>query len=286
MTGAAPPIDFSTLYARLDHALERIALLEREINEFISTGPYESVREANSLTGALRWRVQIHAQPPLHLSFKVGDCIHAIRATLDNLTWLLSASATEKQRKRVQFVITAEEQEFREQSWRLTPVPQGARDIIERLQPFAPGELPPPIGVAVTLFGARATTDSPFFPKDPRGRAETHLLWVLDRLWNDDKHRAALLTAAVTHNFSVLGSFAMPPDSDIAWTSDMKGLHDGDVFLEATPVPRFSLDNVDVQPHFTLALDREGPRYMQPVTKLLTKLHDHVRNHVLPAFQK
>lgn len=287
-------IDLAPLTERLDWALSHLEALNREVRRFLDTEPYTVTTERNPDTGGYLWRVAVRSGAPRRLSFLVGDCVHSIRSTLDNLVWLLSEGSSEKVRRNAAFVISADAEGFRNGRWKLDGLPDRVQRLIVDAQPFAPDQLPGTGRYIVAHSGLGPGLDTtsdledPYARTDERGRAEKHPLWLLERLWNDDKHRAPALIGAMSRssNFSST-NLHIPAHSAFQFDMFVGVIHDGDKIAQFIPPDGFRSEaEIKLKPLFEIALDKEGEGFKEPVGDLLRKLHDHVRNTLLPQFAK
>jgi hypothetical protein len=286
-----PMVDFAPLYDRLDRALEHLETLEIEVDKFLNSNPYRVEGEGDISTTGYVWHVRVRSQPPRLLSLVAGDCIHNIRSPLDNLAWALSEGAADNLRERTAFVIAADEREFVSQQWRLRALPEAARLLMASVQPFAPEQLPC-IGRMQLLAGVGdlapqvVDLDDPFARSDERGRAEKHPLWVLERLWNDDKHRSAPLVGAISRHIMLKHSgITVPTGGEFLIQMNTHVLSDAGLLVSLAASPGVhSKGDIRLEPIFEIALDKPGEGFAGSVITLLRELHDHVRFKVIPQF--
>jgi len=182
----------------------------------------------------------------------IGDWTNSIRAAMDNLIWLYrDKSVTDERRLRhIRFPVTADEHNWL--SWRglmyggLLPDP-----LLDQLHQFQPH-----------VSGIRA-------------------LAMLERLWNDDKHRAP--TVALTR--PAAAELRLPPPyglDDVSWTYG--SLHEGDVVVRVAnkpgPEPDFKGEF-----RFLPCFEKDGPGQGQPLFMALRSLHNYVVHEVFPKVE-
>src|SRR5438552_5853773 len=154
----AGQLSWQRKFRRAESHFERLADL---VQGFLSAEPdaaIEDVRQHQDGGLVHDWWGVIREQPPADWSPIVGDCLNNLRSSLDHLAWGLAGG----QGRHTAFPIFQDESEYK----RVTPgrhlkyVRKDAHAVIEALQPYR------------HLLGPNA-----------------HLLFLLDRLTNDDKHR-------------------------------------------------------------------------------------------------
>jgi hypothetical protein len=198
-------------------------------------GAVEEVSESDHYRGANgfasvshTWRAVIREKPPADWSPLIGECLYNIRSSLDHMVWALADGKGNK----TAFPIFTDRANYA----RITPgqhlrnVPKDAQDFIESLQPYH------------HVQGAKAS-----------------MLYLLDRLTNDDKHRELLGTevgVVHTHVEKPVGEpakgdrliFEFPPIDQL--------FSDGGVLAKYhTSNPKV---HVPLRFTFTVALDPEG----------------------------
>jgi hypothetical protein len=85
-----PRSDYVHLAAlRLDWVSAGIDRLEELVDSFLATKPCEVVTgmKREGKYARFSYVVRIHQQPPPAIRFAIGDVVHNLRATLDNLVW-------------------------------------------------------------------------------------------------------------------------------------------------------------------------------------------------------
>lgn len=158
MTNSSLPSYLQLTELRLRRASEHIEVFRTEEAAFVAAKPFELVPV--SADAAERYTLKITARPPTHLRFPVGDAIHNLRATLDNLVWGLGQLCGEPPGSGIAFPVCESPEEFERRGRRSlgNHLSRAAVDLVRSLQPFT--------------------------MTDPR----RHVLWVLNKLSNQDKH--------------------------------------------------------------------------------------------------
>jgi hypothetical protein len=176
---------------------------------------------------------------PNDLGLIVGDAIHSLRACLDNLVYALAPS------RHIEFPVCNSSDLWSNQKWRIKDLPADAQDLIYDHQPFHAEHA-----------------------DDPEGCP----LWVLDRLWNDDKHRAPHLVMGI----SDMSSITMEPPG---WYHAI-GWHGGplEVGTVVTKVWFFPDTEPEVEAEFgfDIAFEPFGPARGRSVYYCLVDLHKEV----------
>jgi len=157
-------------FARAEVHLEEIAHL---VAGFLATQPFGAIEEVNEsdtyggtsgfASVSHAWRAVIREKPPADWSPLIGECLYDLRSSLDHMAWALAGG----QGAKTAFPVFTDRSNYA----RVTPgqhlryVRKDAHDFIESLQPY----------------------------HHEKG-AEASMLYLLDRLTNDDKHRELLGT--------------------------------------------------------------------------------------------
>lgn len=249
---------------RLDRALHHLESLESVRDAWLRKNPYRTWTEPDvDPRKKLLW-VEALDQPPAELSLIVGDCLHNLRSSLDNL--MLELAMVYK-RGRVsksiegdsQFPILTTDiakdpevfQKFKRMTRGIDPL---AKTVIEGLQPYKRGE--------------RFATNDP--------------LWKLNELYNTDKHRLPHVVLLGTAYLS----FWVPagPGADEVETSF-------NPIEDRAPIARYrAVDDtgaevdMNLNPTFDVAFGQRAPKQVQAisVSRVLSGIHAHIRSDVLP----
>lgn len=156
--------------AKLQRAEELIAIVRDGINEFFAGDPIATRTEHHRHDYRIELWVDSVRQPPLRLSVLMGEFVHNVRSTLDQLVWSLARTQVAHPHRRHQFPIcvTPPTSWERPTTWdkiaadRLRSVPADAVERIWQAQPCN-GQHP-----------------------------ESNVLTILQTLSNEDKHRVLL----------------------------------------------------------------------------------------------
>jgi hypothetical protein len=244
------------LELRLDHAWNIRSLYVAQSRAYFASHPYRVYQEVDPQTADLTLRMKINAVPPAVLGLLFGDCIHNIRAVLDNLIWHIGIRQGSTHLHRLAFPIAQTQA-----SWtvlaqrRLAGLSPGVVQAVGSLQPYHRG-----------------------------AAASTHPLTMLDRLWNDDKHHTTRLVLSYLHGarFDFVGAaaaVAMVPQ-DVTFGP----VHDGSVlarFPSSTGRPVL----VEATPRMQIALSPGLSAEGQRGDTLLADLYRYVRFRLLPRFR-
>lgn len=155
---------------RLDWASMGIDRLEILVDDFLSTKPCEVVTRVKRKgeDAHFSYVLRVRSQPPPTVRFAVGDVVHNLRATLDNLVWGVGQVFEADDNLGLEFYDS--EAAFLERyAPKISKLPQPIHDWITSVQPYHRGNY-------VKLFN------------------------VLHHLWNRDKHRTPTVinTAGMT----------------------------------------------------------------------------------------
>lgn len=153
------------IWAKLNRAEEHLNTLDSLIASYFAQEPYRILGE-EWMEGEY-WHSAIYLQvndfPPDEVWGPIiGDAVHNLRSALDHLAWMLATERARREKPRqIEFPITlgdpATGGRFTE---KLNHLRSGTHAIIDRVQPYKTFEGP------------------------------QHPLWLLQALWNTDKHRA------------------------------------------------------------------------------------------------
>lgn len=214
------------------------------VQAFLSANPYSAFEEVENKDGGIvhTWRGRIAAEPPADWSPVIGECLYNFRSALDHITWGLARAKGRK----TAFPTFRSKREFD----RVTPtahlrfVRRDARAFIEELQPYR-------------------HVDGP----------KAHLLALLDRLSNDDKHREILGTKVGIAHINIGNPIGEKAQGDVLrfdiYGTDYR-FKDGAIFIRywsSNPNVYVPLDFA-----FDVALNPEGPSAGMPVLTCLGSL--------------
>lgn len=178
MRSLARPVSSHPLDAprgRLGRAGEHFENLRLEISGYLNRrgDAYQTLKERDAQPGQYVFRLQIREPPDTaRWSLIAADCVHNLRAALDNLMWQLGLQRQKPSRLRnLSFPICTSFDAFEQIKGSLERLlPDGAVDVLDQLQPYHRG-------------------DSAYW----------HPLAYLNRLWSSDKHRVPLLVFTLPH---------------------------------------------------------------------------------------
>lgn len=230
------------------HANARATELQQAIGEYLREDPIHIVQEQfiRDSTDFLRFRYQVRTKPPARLSILLGEVVHQLRATLDNLVWAMGQcypSPNPRARNELlSFPVANTELHFKKLLMR--PDYVGIRDF--------PAEGYDAIYAAQTF----------------RRGLDTPNLGVLNALWNSDKHR--LPNIILGHSGSLSQNLGLMQPS-FASTGPIT---DGGIFAEGAIPPEGIGQGTGIYITVELSIpDPQGPGYWS----LLILLYEQIR---------
>lgn len=177
---------------KLQRALFHIQALNEAIKGFRQSETHGLIREDDPKTGEGVWYLDVPDHPPVTWSPVVGDILHNLHSTLDHLTWRLAVRANyghePDSSTRATFPIFKQRSRFwkkgkrsGKQGWgaatgatALLTLPGDARRLVLAVQPYKNGN-----------------------------RAESHPLWHLHTLSNEDKHKTLHVVQAAIVDYDL-----------------------------------------------------------------------------------
>lgn len=188
--------------SRLEHACNRMNELMLACNQYLNSQPFCIERELYDLDSVpcVRFRYRVLRLPPLRLGLLMGEVVHQLRATLDNLVWacgqVYTSTNAKADNEKLAFPVAENEEKFKKiltysNFIGIRDFPEIAQRAILEAQPFKRG-----------LY-------------DPD-------LQVLQNLWNVDKHRSPSLS--LTHANGVSQNLGLQPPSFVSTGSIVDGL--------------------------------------------------------------
>ena len=164
---SGPQGSVEDIEGRIEWARSHIDIVNGEVNLVMSHGgPYRAVPEVQSDGQSYIYRAETNFPIPPSLSFVVADCIHNLRASLDNLTFQLIHCYGPA--GLVGFPVCRDANDFQLfTATHFQKLPPEAVAEFERLQPYH------------------------------RSDQRWHPIRLMNRLWNRDKHRARLVSGAL-----------------------------------------------------------------------------------------
>ena len=261
------------LRRRLRRARKHLNEFERTATRFINSIHHEVVTEKDSdgVNQLLRIKVKGGKEPPLSLSLIAGDCIHNLRSILDNLIWQLGSLSGCSKTKLGDLAFPT--RDFDAWKKKFNCLPQSAIDLIGSLQP-----------------------DQPY---KGRNDPDSHPLRILNRLWNDDKHRVPALMLTVHKSTGIspgvgAGQIVRLPDGRQVRRSIFTGhiaVHSGGRFQDGEEIATITFPIGNPEPQFKfvfsfdIGFDEGGPAKGKFASDCLRNLHDFVRDEVLTLFE-
>ena len=244
---------------RLDWAYAGIDRLEVLVDSFLPTKPCEvfaSVKRKGE-SAHISYVLRVHRQPPPTVRFAVGDVVHNLRATLDNLVW--GVGQVFKGHDDLGLEFHDSESSIRDRYLpKIRKLPEPVRYWITSIQPY-------------------------------QGRHHIVLFHLLHNLWNRDKHRSPTVinTAGVTSSLSYTGD-EMPIESMTFYR--VSGQKDQQQLASAIiPWER----RREFKPEFSplVAFPEDGPVGLnivgrpESVVEYLRHIQEYILTRVVPKFE-
>ena len=244
---------------RLQRALYHLDSLEAEIAAWIEERPYRTWREPEvDNTKKVVW-VEVSDTPPSELSLIVGDCLHNLRCSLDNL--VLELAIARNKGRPVSSSVESDsgfpiflDQNPSKLDNMLRGIDPRAKAVIEGLQPYTRREL-----------------------------AKTDPLWWLNKLENMDKHRLPHLVFFTPESlgFIVRGDYVTDEIELMRW-----GPVEGRAPIARYPALNETGAEVDVHfnPGFSVSFGKRVPEGVPglSVPHILRTIHRRIVRNVLP----
>lgn len=151
--------------------------LEAEIKAFCESRPYRMTFDPDIETGDQVVRVELDPLPSaIKWGVQIGEIVHNLRSALEHVVWKAVEANGNVPTRATGFPLFVNESDFRAAGRSggqrmINGVSDDVRALIERLQPFH----------------AREKGEEP----------EAHILYVLNELWNTDKHRVLHLCSTI-----------------------------------------------------------------------------------------
>jgi hypothetical protein len=260
--------------AKLDRANEHIGSLEKKVKGFLKKQPYKVVFDPTPYRGRPRLVANIRREPPTEeWGALMGEIIHDVRSSLGHLVWQLTLDnkgeppePLARRWKDIEFPIYDDcdlyfgrirNTRVRPASRLLWGVDPKLGTVFERLQPYR------------------------------RRKSHRYWLWVLNELWNADKHRTYPLVGFFVEfpNYTINDPFQMR----IIKSRDPGPVEDGTpvasvkVFATepADTPPKLRVgDRIEVQmeiaPTFDIAFKKGPPAYGGRLVQTLKNFHSRV----------
>ena len=178
----------SSWWAKANRAKEHNTLLRQQVDEFRAYEPYSLTPEPTEVPYRLAYRLRFSKPVPVTISTTVGDALHNLRATLENLAFEVARRSMDKNvpadlERASTFPICQTPEAFDAffKGKRELLYDSRARAAFRSVQPFVNLQEAHKLGVALE----RSFEDE----------ARWSELYRLDALWNIDKHRRLALMA-------------------------------------------------------------------------------------------
>lgn len=151
---------------KIERAKHHIVDLERELEEFLTQQPFETIIQQDPSAGKKFIKIKTNKPIPIELSLIIGDVVHNLRSALDLLIFSLVGDKTGRPRS-IQFPFASDQDKFEEAivSRQINLAGEKVVDAVRSRRPY------------------------------PKGN---DLLWGLHELDICDKHKLILPTANVT----------------------------------------------------------------------------------------
>jgi hypothetical protein len=243
---------------KMDRARLHLENLDFAVQKWLEVHADLVQEETDPETGDDLIVVKAPTVPPADvISLAVADCIHNLRASLDqlvfSLSWAYTAGPLSRQvAESCEFPIYGPRQPTtRELGKRMGAVHPDAQIIIKDLQPHHAGD----------AFASEK-------------------LWILDQLWNLDKHRMLPVTVFGQEAVEINPQALMPTESSATYRV-------GGPIRRKTEIVRFSGKRPDAYPNpksaavLNVAFGQGTPAYGHPVTGFLAGLADYLRDDVI-----
>lgn len=240
--------------AKMIRAHEHLEKLEKETFQYLSTiKPMMVLKTAPNEPWP--WLVMWISDyiPPIRLSVLLGDCVHNMRAALDNLVCALALTVNPSCAcKNTKFPYSQNEKDFDVNVDRnLAGVPGDAKKIIKQLPPWCDTSVSP------------------------------NPLLMLNKLSNIDKHRSCNFALAYNRN---AGFRVHANDGTVLVVSCHDALYLGEpqtITLPINPASVIPSTRVETSGTFTLSLHEEGNWNNLAITEVLGLCFDHVEKKVI-----
>jgi hypothetical protein len=146
--------------------------------DFIKQNPFQLKRTVDANKKIITYCIEGLKEAPIDIRISTGEILTHLRSALDQMIWQLSLFFTDSPYGNTQFPICETAEDFEKRGMlQMRSLDNDLKHIIRELQPF--------------------NTEKP----------KTHLLWRLNRLANDDKHRYPTIVNANMHGFGVSRNF-------------------------------------------------------------------------------
>lgn len=261
----------SAWWAKADCAKGHIDTLAGQVNDFLRAGSYEVVSEEVS-PGETIYRLRMSRPIPIRFSTILGDALHDMRSALDCAAYgmarrYLGRDLDEKQELACEFPIVskpAELKKFFKREPRPSLFGQREQQAISEMQPAALHD----------HLAAQGRTDL----HDRSDEVEYDLLAVLQRLSNIDKHRRLHIVTF----WPDLIYWGSDGPSKRMWKWGTPPFTDGAILGRLFDDSEHPEPPPNLYHEIELRLTEPLGATTDDVVSLLTSIHRHVTNRVLP----
>ena len=249
---------------RLQRAAEHIREFCAEADAYLRTNPFGSTAEYFEENGIkfVKLLFKVHKEPPKRLGVVAGDCIHNLRATLDNIVWSLGKafppSDAKARPEMLAFPVCRTKDNFEKTLQHpnykaIKSFPAAAQELITKLQPIDAASMPLP----------------------------AFYLGILNDLWNADKHRSPDLMGGTNHGVALHGYRLQQPGSIAAGMA----VFDGAEFARGAIPPEGIPADARVDLSIDVAFHVRGPAKGQIARHFLSALYYVVQDEVIAKFE-
>ena len=247
---------------RLQRALEHIEEFCGEADAYLLTNPFGWTTSTFEENGKkfLSLSFKVHKDPPKRLGVIAGDCIHNLRAIIDNIVWSLGKAfpPTDAKAKpdKLAFpvckTLDAYKKTLLNPNYRaINSFPPTAQKLIADLQPYNTKRVP------------------------------AFYLAILHELWNADKHRSPDLMGGTNHSVAMHGFNLQQPASLSAGAAVLEGVE----FARGVIPPGGIAPDAGVELSIDVAFHLRGPAKGQIARHFLASLYLFVKDEVIAKFE-
>lgn len=138
---------FEDCRERIERANSHKEVFAKTWNSFLQDGPYESVVRVDDDGAGGIWVYSRYERLPVSLALDLGEFLYQLRATLDACIYqaaiLESGKNPPPDEKALEFPICSTPEEFKNSGWKIRPLADKRRNIIEAVQPYNAPKLAP-----------------------------------------------------------------------------------------------------------------------------------------------
>lgn len=251
--------ELSNIILKVHRSHDLLTELEPAYAKFINENPFQLRTDLDKENRRFSYHIHGLKEVPIEIRIRAGEVITHLRSALDQMIWQLSLFFEKEPSKKTQFPICETIEKFKEQRIQIRALPEELKKIVEEFQPF--------------------NYENP----------QTHPMWVLNRLANDDKHRFITIV-----NSSAVG-FGAQLEDGIAIEHPIGPVRDGSKILEIDFSGYHSDFTSEVEAKLNLSfklgicLQLENDQTLRPVKSTLLGLGElvvNVANRFYPYFVK